>query len=92
MVYVYKRWYILSARIRVILQIGCTHHAHSIRMHKVYACYYLYDEVADYSAVVRVHARAEGVEYPGHTHLHLCLTLICVPDMIGLGVGIREVG
>ena len=51
----------------------------------LYVSYYLYDKVADYSAVVRVHAWAECVEYSGHAHLHSRLTLICVPDRIEVG-------
>ena len=34
------------------------------------------DEVADYSSVVRMHPRTEGVEDSGHAHLHVTLRLI----------------
>lgn len=40
---------------------------------------HLNDEVAHYSAVVRVHAGAKGVEDAGHTHIHVGLSLVGVP-------------
>jgi hypothetical protein len=44
---------------------------------------HLNDEVAHYSAVVRVHAGAEGVEDAGHTHIHVGLSLVGVPKERG---------
>jgi hypothetical protein len=40
---------------------------------------HLDDEVAYYSAVVRVHAGTEGVEDAGHTHIHIGLSVVSVP-------------
>ena len=40
---------------------------------------YLNDKVANNSAVVRMHAWAECVEYTSHAHFNVTLTLICIP-------------